>query len=105
MEHTLIIHKLAVEDILEIARWYDLQSPGLGNRFEQYLEECLNSIYKNPTAHNKATETTRRALVKKFPYIIFFEVKQEIIHIYGVIHSRRNPAMMKKRFGKIKRNK
>ncbi len=104
MEYTLIIHQLAVEDILEIACWYDLQSPGLGNRFENYLEECLNVIYQNPTACNKATEATRKAFIKKFPYIVFFEIKEDIIHIYGIIHSKRNPTMMKERFRKINRS-
>jgi plasmid stabilization system protein ParE len=103
LEYTLIIHELAAEDMIEIARWYDLQLPGLGNRFEKYLENCLEAIYKNPTAHNKATETTRKAYVKKFPFIIFFELEEDIIHIYGVIHSKRNPLLMKERFREIQK--
>jgi plasmid stabilization system protein ParE len=105
LEFTLIIHELAVEDILEIAYWYDLQMPGLGNRFENYLDECFSKIQKNPDANNRATLTTRKAYLKKFPYIVFFEIKGDNIHIYGVIHSKRNPIFIKKRFQSIFKRK
>ncbi|MBK8087358.1 MAG: type II toxin-antitoxin system RelE/ParE family toxin [Chitinophagaceae bacterium] len=102
MEFTLIIHELAAEDMIEIACWYDLQSPGLGNRFQSHLEECLDGIFKNPTAHTNVTASTRKAFLKNFPYLVFFEIKGNIIHVYGVIHSKRNPSLMKERFRNIR---
>ena len=71
MEYTLIIHALAAEDMIEIARWYDLQLPGLGNRFEQQLERPLAVIQKQPTAHNKANGETRKAFLKN-PHTSYF---------------------------------
>ena len=95
MEYTLTIHSLAAEDILEIARWYDLQLAGLGNRFGQQLEIAFTAIQQNPTAHNKATGEIRKAFLKKFPHIIFFEIQETNILICAVIHSRRKPSLMK----------
>jgi hypothetical protein len=103
LEYTLTIHALAAEDMVEIARWYDLQLPGLGNRFEQQLELSLIAIQKQPTAHNKAIDETRKAFLKKFPYIIFFEIKDSNILICGVMHSKRHPANMKSRYNKIRK--
>ncbi|RXK59732.1 hypothetical protein ESA94_11770 [Lacibacter luteus] len=103
MEYTLTIHALAAEDILEIARWYDLQLAGLGNRFALQLEIALTAIQKNPTAHNKATDETRKAFLKKFPYIIFFQLKENSILICAVIHNRRKPSVMKSRYRKIRK--
>ena len=105
MEYTLTIHSLAAEDILEIARWYDLQLAGLGNRFGQQLEIAFTSIQKNPTAHNKATGEIRKAFLKKFPYIIFFEIQETNILICGGRHSRRAPSLMKGRYRKIRKRR
>ncbi|MFY7838862.1 MAG: type II toxin-antitoxin system RelE/ParE family toxin [Lacibacter sp.] len=105
MEYTLTIHALATEDILEIARWYDLQLAGLGSRFALQLEIALTAIQKNPTAHTKATDETRKAFLKKFPYIIFFEIKETNILICGVMHSRRKPSLMKSRYSKIRKQR
>lgn len=105
MEYTLTIHSLAAEDILEIARWYDLQLAGLGNRFGQQLEIAFTAIQKNPTAHNKATGEIRKAFLKKFPYIIFFEIQETNILICSVIHSRRTPSLMKGRYRKIRKQR
>lgn len=104
MEYALIIHVLAAEDMVDIARWYDVQMPGLGNRFEKYLDQSIEAILAQPLAHPKATATTRKTFLKKFPYIIFFEVKETSIYIYGVMHSRRNPKVMKERYRKIKKS-
>lgn len=39
----------------------------------------------------------RRALIRRFPYAIFYVVSDEIVTILGIFHCRRNPRAWKSR--------
>ncbi len=98
MEYKIAIHQLALDDILEIARWYDYQSPGLGNKFEENLEAAIQKINTQPFSYRIIYGSIRRIHLKHFPYLIFYEILVEEVLIYGVIHSKRNPKAIKSRF-------
>lgn len=102
MEYKIVIHHLAAEDILEIARWYDYQLAGLGNRFENDLENAISKLTNNPFSNKVVYEAIRRIHLKRFPYLIFYEIVEYEVHVYGVMHSKRNPKLIKKRFKKIR---
>jgi toxin ParE1/3/4 len=103
--YKIIIHHLAGEDILEIARWYDVQLPGLGNRFENDLEFTVEKLLLHPHNYSALFGKIRKIVLQKFPYLVFFEILEDEIHVYGVIHTKRKPVAMKKRFRKIKFNR
>jgi len=41
----------------------------------------------------------RRALIRRFPYAIFYEVQPRQILVYGVFHGARDPRAWKRRRG------
>jgi plasmid stabilization system protein ParE len=41
--------------------------------------------------------TMRRALVRRFPYSIFYEIEPQQIIVYGVFHGARDPDAWKRR--------
>jgi toxin ParE1/3/4 len=41
--------------------------------------------------------TMRRALVRRFPYAIFYEIEPRQIVVYGVFHGARNPNAWRRR--------
>ncbi|MBA2762854.1 MAG: type II toxin-antitoxin system RelE/ParE family toxin [Segetibacter sp.] len=98
MEYQIKIYREARSDIHQIIKWYDLQAEGLGDKFEAMLDNAINSIANNPTAFAYLFENVRRIRVKKFPYIIFYKIDQQNINIFGVIHTKRNPYLIKERF-------
>jgi toxin ParE1/3/4 len=75
---------------------------GLGNRFESDLEQAILKLNQNPFAFKAINKNIRRIYLIRFPYLIFYEVVQSNFHIYGVMHSKRNPQTMKKRFKNIR---
>jgi hypothetical protein len=100
--YKIVIHHLTSEDILEIARWYDCQLAGLGNKFESDLENAISKLINNPLSFKAVYTNIRRVHLKHFPYLIFYQVIEDDIHLYGVMHSKRNPVTIKRRFKNIR---
>lgn len=50
-----------------------------------------------PTKHELVYKNYRRALVRRFPYMVFYTHDAEIVTIYAIFHTARNPAMWRKR--------
>lgn len=101
MGYTIVIHHLAAEDIVEIARWYDYKLPGLGNKFEADLENTILKLSDHPAAFAIIHEEIRRIKLKRFPYLVFYQIIKNETHIYGMMHSKRNPVVIKNRFRNI----
>jgi plasmid stabilization system protein ParE len=55
------------------------------------------SIRRHPEAYQLVDPTTRRALLRRFPYSIFFEVGRMEIVVYGVFHGARDPQSWRRR--------
>lgn len=65
--------KLA-DDLSEIRNYYEAQSPGLGDRFVDEFERQILEIAALPTRWMIVNGDIRRALMRRFPYVIFFRI-------------------------------
>jgi len=97
MQYTLEIVPAANSELREISRWYDKQRFGLGVDFLLCAEEALDVIRRNPQAYQKVTATVARKLMMRFPYGIFFRLRNEIIEVIAVMHNHRDPVSWRKR--------
>ena len=97
MEYSIVLYNDAKEDIVEIAKWYDLKSVELSKRFIEQFDIAINKISKTPDAFSYLYDDVRKIRLHKFPYLIFYKVKEQTVFIYGVIHAKRNPYLYKKR--------
>lgn len=91
------IRKEAEADIGEAYEYYESCRENLGSDFVLCVEESLDRISRNPNQHKVIHKNIRRALVKRFPYGIFYVVVGASISILGVIHARKNPDHWQKR--------
>ena len=92
MKHQVIVREEAAEEILTSFIWYEKRKDGLGEKFLVELDEVYNSILSNPLTFPVFHKNFRRALMSKFPFAIFFRVKEERVLIYSVFHTHRNPG-------------
>lgn len=88
---------LARDDIREAHKWYEHRSVGLGERFLGHVEECLNRIVRNPNAYAIVHKQYRRAIVRKFPYVIFYRAETSMITVHAVFHSAQDPRKWRRR--------
>lgn len=64
----------AAKDLEEAAEWYETQQSGLGGEFLDAVRATLNAILENPKQFPMLYRDTRRALIRRFPYGIYFRV-------------------------------
>lgn len=89
--HPLVISEDARLDILEAILWYENQRTGLGYDFELCLEVAFNQIQRNPLLFEKRYKEIRIHFLDRFPYGIHYLSEQDVIRIFGVFHTSRNP--------------
>lgn len=87
----------AERDLTEIAEWYEEQRPGLGAAFLARLDATLSDIAEAPTHYPYLHSMTRRALMRKFPYVVLFRDYPDEIVILGVLHGGRDPNAARRR--------
>jgi len=99
MVEQVVILPGAEHDIDEAYDWYEQRHPGLGNGFLRCVDACIFSIQRNPELHAFAFENYRRALVRRFPYAVFYEYSQqtETVVIYSVFHCSQDPSKWRRR--------
>ncbi len=77
--------------------WYEQQQAGLGVDFLMCVAEVLERIESFPEAWEIIFENVRRAVVRKFPYLILYVVEPNQVLVLAVFHSKRDPQIWRDR--------
>ena len=85
------IREEAEVDLSDAAIWYEQQRVGLGQEFLDRVLSIFESLSDHPTQYPVVHGGVRRALLRRFPFGIFYSVEKEFILIYAVMHARRHP--------------
>lgn len=91
MAYRLKFSGRAVREVGEAYEWYESQSEGLGSEFELAFELQLKRLEQVPLLYTEVFPGVRRTLLPRFPYGVFFTVRNDLVHILAVIHTARNP--------------
>jgi toxin ParE1/3/4 len=73
------------------------ERPGLGKAFLAEVDRVLQVIVSNPDAFPEVLAGIRKAVVKRFPYCLYFRIRGETIVVLAVFHSARNPTVWQER--------
>jgi len=92
MNRPVIFRPAARQDLLDACAWYEKRRSGLGSRFEVAVERTLEAISTSPERFPTVHHDVRRALVRPFPFGVFYRIRGEAIHVLAVMHGRRDPA-------------
>ena len=91
MLYKVILKPGAEEDTEQAYNWYEDQRAGLGEEFLYELETTYRKLENLPRAFGKLTKIYRRAPLKRFPYLVIFEIKRQEVIVYAIFHTSRNP--------------
>jgi plasmid stabilization system protein ParE len=61
------------------------------------VDEAVARIKRDPKMFPFALGKTRKAMVKRFPYTVLYEIGEREIVILAVFHAKRNPEHWQKR--------
>jgi toxin ParE1/3/4 len=90
-------HPGAEAEFLDAAKYYGQQDGGLGNRFALLVEATAERLLLNPQMRRCFYRECRRVKAEKFPYLIIYRLKGELLQIVAVMHTSRRPGYWKDR--------
>ena len=97
MSLELIVRPEAEADALEAFQWYNEQAPGLGQQFLGELDRTFQAIQSNPLLQGKVHRELRRALLRRFPYGVFYAVESQRLVVIAILHTARDPELWRER--------
>lgn len=97
MSSSVVLTPEAESDVVEAYGWYETRRRGLGEEFVNCVEACLESVGRRPALHPIVFAEYRRAIVRRFPYAVFYESTRDKVIVYGVLHTARDPEKWRQR--------
>jgi plasmid stabilization system protein ParE len=71
--------------------WYREQDPKVSLRFLDAVNDCIGRMVESPRIWPLRAHGVRRAMVRRFPYIIYFQELTDGVRIIAIVHGRRHP--------------
>ena len=92
-----ILRPAAAADVEGAYRWYEDQRAGLGEEFLVAVETGLEMIAAHPLAAPVVHKDTRRLLLRRFPYGVFYRLVEEQVVVVGCLHAKLHPRVWRGR--------
>jgi len=89
-------------DLRKAKKWYQEKSANLAHEFKIEVNKEIDYIRTYPEHYQIKYKELSQSLAPRFPYAIFYSVELEHkqIIIFGVLHTSRNPLMIRERMRK-----
>lgn len=91
MTGEVIVRALAEADVRNAAFWYETKRDGLGIEFSLEIDALYERIAQNPWQFPEVGKDVHRALLRRFPYAVYFIVGDQTPVIIAVLHQHRRP--------------
>ncbi|MBS0471755.1 MAG: type II toxin-antitoxin system RelE/ParE family toxin [Proteobacteria bacterium] len=87
----------AERDIEDAFDWYEKRVEGLGSAFIGAVESALANIENNPRGYQVIYRSARRAGMRRFPYGLYYVIRNADVVIVACHHAKRDPAIWRTR--------
>lgn len=92
----------AKQEMRESALWYEDKRAGLGDQFLDTIQHGFELIEEHPHRYMRIETTdenreVRRYVVKRFPFLIIYEVLSTEVLVVAVAHAKRKPRYWESR--------
>ena len=84
-------------EVEEAVTWYEQRRPGLGEEFLREIDEAVLRAASHPDRYPLVYADVRRAVARRFPYSVFFRIRDESLVVLAVFHGRRDPTIWQDR--------
>ena len=90
MKYELLLRGRAKADIRRAAKWYERQREGLGKDFVAEVDAALALIKDNHEQYAIVHREIRHAILRRFPYGVFYRIRTAKISVFAVMHLKRD---------------
>eukprot|EP01037_Dinobryon_pediforme_P031583 gene31583-36143_t len=81
----------ALAEVEDALAWFDDHNPEIVPGFRRALQSLVSRIESRPQQFPQVRPGTRRALMRRFPYVILFRETAEACCVIAIFHPRRDP--------------
>jgi plasmid stabilization system protein ParE len=85
-------HPAAVQEVENAQAWYEERSLLAASAFLRELAIAVQRIRETPDRYPAAQGGTRRILLDRFPFTIYYRVHPDTLNIVAVAHQKRRPG-------------
>ena len=97
MSFSVHVTSAAETDVAEALEWYESQHLGLGQGFLDEFEAVIAVLSETPLIYQELIGEARRAVLHRFPYLVWFVVRGRIVTVIACTHGKINPAALPRR--------
>jgi plasmid stabilization system protein ParE len=102
MSYKIKLLPIVHTDLRKAKKWYYDKNETLAKEFKTEVNKEIDYIGEYPEHYQQKYKELRQSLVTRFPYAIFYlvEEEQKRIVVFGVLHTSRNPEIVRERIKK-----
>ena len=97
MSYDVRVRLRARNDIEDAARWYESQHSNLGGEYLDEVASAFKKLTENAQGYPEIHRKTRRILLQRFPFGVFYRISGNVVTVLAVMHSSRDPNRWKSR--------
>jgi len=95
----------AVRELRSARDWYNKANPGVGDDFVESFWRLTDRLLQSPASSPRrptpgSNREIRQATLRRFPYLVVYEVRDDALLIIAVAHGRRRPGYWRERVTK-----
>ena len=94
----LEFHPEAELELVEAALHYEMEVPGLGERFEAEVRHATDILLEHPEIGQSVDSDLRRYVLPRFPFTVIYSATSGILRVEVVAHQSRLPGYWRTRF-------
>ena len=79
MSFDIQVRRAAELDVAEAQLWYETRRTGLGTEFHSEVTQVIDRLAETPLIYQVVYKDIRRAIVHRFPYLVWFRVLGEAV--------------------------
>lgn len=100
MSFTVYVRLAAELDVAKAQLWYEEQQTGLAARFHRELSNALDRLAETPFIYPVVYRNIRRAVLHRFPFLVWYCVEGSVVTIMACTHGKANPGKIRRRLRK-----
>jgi plasmid stabilization system protein ParE len=85
-------HPAALREVEDGQAWYEERSLFAASAFLRELSAAVQRIRDAPNRYPPAEAGTRRILMERFPFTIYYRTKADTLTVVAVAHQKRRPG-------------
>ena len=84
-------------ELIEAQDWYEREVRGLGRRFRQAIDAMVERVSCTPEQFPIVYKNVHRALLRRFPYSLYFVLEDDAVLVIACFHASRDPSHWQRR--------